>query len=756
MADDTGYALIGQPQTRIDGRLKVTGQARYPSDEPVANPAYAALVTSSIAQGRVTGFHLAEARAVPGLLDILTHETVYGQVKPPPGPSGEGSTTTTLESDRVWHDGQIVAVVIAESFEAAREAAFKVQVDYAAETPSATFGSPGVEIEDPTKKDKEHEHPKVGDAEKAFASAAVTIDQRYSTPTQHHNPMELFSTTCVWAGDKLTIYEPSQFVGGLRSAVAKQLSLEPADVRVVSKFIGGAFGSKGGATARTAWIALAARKLGRPVKLVPTRDQGFTIATYRAETEQHLRLGADKEGRLQALIHTGQEVSSRPNPYNVAGVETTGRLYACPNVLTKVEVVHADRNTPGFMRAPPETPYMFTLESGLDELSYALDMDPIELRRVNDTMVDSVKGQRFTSRSLMPCFDQAANRFGWKARDPRPGSMSEGDWQIGYGCASAAYSSNIAAAAARVHLTPQGKARVQMAAHDLGTGAYTVLAITVADKLGLKLDDVTVEIGDSNLPPGGLAAGSNHTATIANVTAKVCEDIRARLAQAASGASNGPLVGVDPATLTLSRGALHAPDGRHEPLETAVGRLGGGVEAYAENLPVGAPPDGLQMIHKDQMAMSRGSKREDGLCYAFGAQFVEVRVHKRTREVRVPRAVGAFAAGTIVNPLTAHSQFMGGMIWGISAALLEATEIDRRTARYVNDNLADYLIPVNADIGQVDVIFVPEEDTQVNPLGVKGIGEIGIVGMNSAVANAVFHATGKRIRDLPIRIDDLI
>jgi xanthine dehydrogenase YagR molybdenum-binding subunit len=749
------FARIGKPATRIDGPAKVTGAARYPSDEPLANPAYAVLVTSAVAKGRLAGLDLAAAKAVPGVLDILTHDNVGGQVKPPAGPSGQGSTTITLESDRVWHDGQIIAVVVAETFEAAKEAAGRVKASYAAETPSAGFDSAGITEEDPSAKDKQHEHPKKGDADAAFAAAPVKIDARYATPTQHHNPMELFTTSCVWSGDKLTIYEPSQFVHGLRGAIAKQLGLEPDKVRVVSRFIGGAFGSKGGATARTAWIAIAARRIGRPVKLVASRDQGFTIATYRAETRQRVKLAAGKDGKLLAVIHEGREVTSRPNPYNVSGVETTARLYASPNIRTGVTVVHADRNTPGFMRAPPETPYMFAFESGMDELAVALGMDPIELRRVNDTLTDPISGKPYTSRSLMRCFDEGAKAFDWSRRDPTPGATRDGDWLVGYGCATAAYSSNIAAAACRVSLGADGKARVQMGAHDLGTGAYTVLAITVADRLGLRIADVKVEIGDTDLPPAGLAAGSNHTASITNVVAKACEDIRARLAAAAVAPGAGALAGQDPASLKLREGRLVGASSS-EPLAAALKRLGGGrVEVYAENLPSGAPPDGLDRLHHDQMAMSPGGQRPEGPAYAFGAQFVEVRVHSLTGEIRAPRALGAFAAGTIVNPLTARSQYMGGMIWGIGAALHEATEIDPRAARYTNDNLADYLMPVNADIGRVDVVFVEEEDRIVNPLGVKGIGEIGIVGMNAAVANAVFNATGKRVRELPIRIEDM-
>jgi xanthine dehydrogenase YagR molybdenum-binding subunit len=757
MADDAGQRIaghIGRPHVRVDGVAKVTGQARYPADEPVANPAYAFLVTSAISRGRITGFDLASARAVPGVLLILTHQNVGGAVKPPMGPD-QKPTTTTLESDRIWHDGQIIAVVVADTFEAAREAAYKVRPRYAPEPPSATFDSPGVTSE-PLKAEGMHEYPKTGDANGAFAAAPVTLDQRYSTPTQHHNPIELFTTTCVWDGPKLTVYEPTQTLWGLKASVARQLGMDLANVRTISRYCGGGFGSKGAPTSRTAWIALAAKRLNRPVKLVPTRDQGFTMATYRAETRHHIRLGAERSGKLTAFSHEAWEVTSRPSKYSVSGVDSTARMYACANIETKVSVVHADRNTPGFMRAPAETPYMFALEAAMDELASELGMDPIELRRINDTQADPVDGKPYSSRSLMKCFDVAAARFGWARRDPKPGSMRDGDWLIGWGCATSCYPSNIGPAAVRLRLTPAGKATVQLAGHEIGTGAYTAVAIAAADRLGLTVEDVTVVMGDSDLPPVPVAGGSNNAASTANAVAKACDEARARIAAAAVRNNAGPFAGKDPAKLKLSDGALVGPGGKREPLERAIGRLGGVVEVHAENLPAGLPPEAVQGLYQGKVAMARGSGRKDVTAYAFGAHLVEVRIHRLTREIRTPRIVSAFAAGTILNPLTAYSQYMGGAIWGVSSALHEATEIDLRHARYMNHNLADYLVPVNADIPQLDVILVPEEDTRVNPLGVKGIGEIGIVGMNAAVANAVFHATGKRIRDLPIRIENLL
>jgi xanthine dehydrogenase YagR molybdenum-binding subunit len=753
MADDTG--LIGKPAVRIDGVAKVTGEARYASDEPVPNPAFAFLVTSPIASGRVRSIDQTAARAVPGVLDILTHENVGGEITPPKAPD-QGKTTTTLESDKVWHDGQIVAVVVAETFEAAREAAYRVEIAYDVQPPAASFGSPGAQ-EEPRKLGEEKKDPVKGDFPSAFAAAPVKIDARYATPTQHHNPIELFTTTCVWDGPKLTVYEPTQTMYGLKAGLAKQLGLDPANVRTVSRYVGGAFGSKGMLTSRTAWIAIAARRLKRPVKLVATRDQGFTIATYRAETKHHLQLGATPDGRLTALSHEGWEVTSRPSGYNVGGTDTTARMYACPNVATKVNIVHADRNTPGFMRAPPDTPYMFALESAMDELSYALNLDPIELRRINDTQTDPIDGKPYSSRSLMKCYDQAAAKFGWNRRNPKPGSMRDGDWLIGYGCATACYPSNIGPAAARLSLTPKGKAVIQLAAHEIGTGAYTTIAITVADRLGLKLEDVKVVLGDSDLPPVPVAGGSNNAASTAHVAAKACEEIRAKIAAAAVAANDTPFAGLDPATLKVTAAGLVGPGGKREPLDKAMARVAGGaLEVHVENAPEGLKPGAVAGLYLGQADMVRGTGRKDVTAFAFGAQLVEVRVHARTCEVRAPRVVSAFAAGTIVNPLTAYSQFMGGATWGLSSALHEATEVDPRTARYVNDNLADYLVPVNADIGSLEVIMVPEEDNRVNPMGIKGIGEIGIVGMNAAVANAVYHATGRRIRELPIRIEKLL
>jgi xanthine dehydrogenase YagR molybdenum-binding subunit len=731
-------ANMGQPEPRVEARQKVTGEARYASDFPVGNTAYAFLVTSPIALGTIEGMSLNEARAVPGVIEIFTHENT-GDLKPLKYSAGGGGPATSIQDfgPRIRHDGQIVAMVVADTFEAAREAAGLVRVEYSPEQPSATFGSPGVTEEDASRVSaRAKDLPQAGDAEAALATAAVTFEAEYQTPIQHHNPIELFTTTCAWRDGELTVFEPSQFVYGLKNGLAQALGISPEKVHVVSPFVGGAFGSKAQVSPRTPLVALAAKKLNRPVKLVMTRDQGYTVATYRAETRHRIRMGAERSGKITGFIHEGWEVTSRPDPYSVAGVEDSARLYGFGAVKTHVQLVHADRNTPGFMRSPPVVPYIYALESAMDELAEKLSMDPVELRRVNDTMADAT-GKQWSSRSLMTCYDQAAERFGWKGRNPRPGSMRDGEWLVGWGCASAVYPTHVGAATARVRLQANGTARVQIATHEIGVGIRTVIAQVTAEQLGIPVSAVEVETGDSALPPAPVAGGSNQTASCCSVVTKACEAIKARLTRAG-----------------VTEGSGSAGSGNT--LEDQFKRLGvGTIEEYAEFLPPGGKPDTIQKLYAGTPFLGGGSKGEK-LMYALGAEFVEVRVHARTREIRVPRMVGAFAAGRILNTRTARSQYLGGMIWGVSSALHEATEIDPRNARYVNDNLADYMIPVNADIADVDIILVPETDSFVNPVGVKGIGELANVGTAAAVANAVYHATGIRVRELPIRLEKLL
>jgi xanthine dehydrogenase YagR molybdenum-binding subunit len=754
-------ANMGDPVPRIDGRMKVTGEARYAADFPVNNPAYAVLVTSPIAKGRIASFDLTEAESVPGVLEIMTYENTANDVKPVKFFNEGGRVSTSirpLASPQIWHDGQIIAMVVADTFEAAQEAAYRVKVDCQAEPATATLDSPGAQVLAAVDaiQQRHKEDPHIGDAEAAFASADVKIDAEYWTPTQHHNPIELFATTCAWVDQKLTIYEPSQFVWGLKYAVAEQLGLDPEHVDVKSPYVGGAFGSKGGVTQRTALVAIAAKRVNRPVKLVATRKQGFTVATYRAETRHRIRLGATRDGKITSLSHEGWELTSRPDAYLVGGTKTTTRMYASPNVASKVSIVRADRNTPGFMRSPSEVPYIFALETAMDELAVALKMDPVELRWLNDTMQDPITGVPYTSRSLTRCFVEAGKAFGWSKRNAEPGSMRAGDWMVGWGCAMACYPSQMAPAAVRVTLSRQGKVHVGIAVHEIGNGAYTVIGQMAAQRLGVPLAAVTVALGDSDLPPGPIAGGSNSTASACNAVIVACDKIRDKLLKNVVTTNDGVLAGQDVKTLRLAEGRVVNSAGAGESLDRVFDRLGAGIiEELGEWVPEGVGPEGLKALYTGSTRIV-GGPMKDRIAYAFGAEFVEVRINARTREIRVPRIVGAFAAGHIMNTRTARSQYLGGLIWGIGSALHEATEIDTHTARYVNDNLADYLVPVNADVDAVDIIMVPEEDTKVNPAGIKGIGELANVGTAAAISNAVYHATGKRIRKLPIRIENVI
>ncbi len=417
----------------------------------------------------------------------------------------------------------------------------------------------------------------------------------------------------------------------------------------MSPYVGGAFGSRGSMTPRTALVALAARKLNRPVKLVPTRDQGFTIATYRAETRHRVRLGARRDGKFVGYSHEGWEVSSRPDPYVVAGVKDSAHLYAFGDVQTKVNIVRADRNTPGFMRSPPVVPYIYALESAIDELAVKLVIDPVELRRINDTAIDPIDGKPWSSRSLMTCYDQAADAFGWKRRNARPGSMREGDWLIGWGCATAVYPTHVGAVTARVRLLANGQVRVQTAAHEIGNGVYTVLAQLAAERLGVPLSSVTVEVGDSNLPPAPVAGGSNTTASTASAVLKACDAIRAKLFGAQAANDGAP---------SVTEGRAISPDSAAEQLAEAFKRAGvSAIEEYAEYVPPGVKPEAIGELYGGKSTQTGGAEGQY-VMYGLGAEFVEVRIHALTREIRVPRMVGAFAAGRIMNTRTARSQYM--------------------------------------------------------------------------------------------------
>lgn len=718
---------VGRDLPRKDALAKVTGAARYAADFDEPGTVHGWLVTSTVPKGRVRRFDLGAALAVPGVLTVLTHENLPPYEEVPcfyDGGPGQASFWP-MRTPEVRYAGQIVAYVVAQTREAAREAAALVRVEYDAE--------PGAVValgDDPAEPAKSAKPPKVGDVEEGLRAAAHRLVAGYRTPIQHHNPIELYATTAFWRGDRLTVYLPSQAVRTTQLALAKQLGLEKEQVRVVSPFVGGAFGSKGSVMAHTTLTALAARLVGRPVKLVVGRDQMFTVGSFRAETRQEVTLAADGDGRLLAYRHAEDHGTSRFDEVVNAGVPSTARMYACPRVEGVERVVRRDTNSPGFMRAPNEVPSFFALESAVDEFAWQLDLDPVELRLRNEPDKDPVKGVPFSSRSLVRCYRRGAELFGWHRRVPKMGATRDGDELVGWGCATATYPTHLNPCAVRVQLAANGTAHVQATAVDIGTGTYTIAAQVAADELGLPVEAVSVELGDSVHPTGPIAGGSTTAASLAAAIHQACGRVRSQLALA--GGADG---------LPLPEAVRHAP--------------GGVIEAEVtwshpeakEGSPAKLEEGGYPAI---------GPVTASHAMFAFGAEFAEVRVDRWTGAVRVPRLVGVFAAGTILNPRTARSQLLGGMIWGLGSALHEATEVDRRRARFVNANIAEYLVPVSADVGEVVVEMLPEEDRHVNPLGAKGIGELGIVGTAAAIANAVYHATGVRVRELPIRMEKLL
>ncbi|MBI0476685.1 xanthine dehydrogenase family protein molybdopterin-binding subunit [Sphingomonas sp. MA1305] len=709
----SGIAEIGKPHIRIDGPEKVCGLAEYPGDVSLPGMAHAALAVSAIACGRVTSITRNEAEAMPGVLLILTHEDV-GDAIGLVGHLMEGgyanSSWRPLASPEIRYAGQIVAIVVAETAEVAIAAAAALRIGYAGQSPVASLADPRCTTERLGEVSAEHHDRTKGDLDTALASADVRVEARYTTPIQHHNPIELPSTTCRWDGDQLTVYEPTRYLGAARHGLAAQLGIAPEQVRVVARFIGGHFGSKLALSQHTAICALAARRLNRPVRLEVSRRDQFTIANHRTETQHRIRLGATADGRLLGLGHEAATVSSRFDDFAMEGTDVSTALYAAEAVKAEERLGRVDRNTPGPMRAPPEVPFLFALESAMDELAHVLEMDPIELRRRNDTDTDPVTGKAFTTRPLMRCFDAAATAFGWFERVSRPRATLRDGWWIGYGCAAAARPVKIGPVSIRVAQDGDGNVRVETAHHEIGNGLYTLLATIASERLDVPIERVTVVLGDTTLPAAGISGGSATTTSLANALADAC------------------------AALLL------------KPI--------GPREVHLDYLPAGAKPGALEALRAGHIKLL--TLPEDGLAWAFGAHMVEVRVHALTGELRVPRHVGAFAAGRVLNPLSARSQYLGGMAWGLSSALLEKTELDLRTGIYMNRDLAEYLVPTAADIAEQTVVMVADEDTAVNPEGIKGLGEIGIIGVAAAVANAVFNATGVRVRDLPIRPEAIL
>ena len=733
--------VTGLPIDRRDGRLKVTGRAKYAAEFDIPNLAHAVLVQSTITSGSIAGFDLAAAQAVPGVLAILTPQNAPRLANP--GGGGHIVAFPLLQDNQVLYNGQHIAVAVADTLERAQYAASLVK-------PAYHEGEPAIRIRDaldeayPPKHFRNGARPpdsRRGDPEAASEMASIRLDLTYRTPVEHHNPMEPHATIALWDGGRLTIYSATQGIDGSRQTLAALFKLKPEQIRVICPFVGGGFGCKGVTWPHVALTAMAAQKVGRPVKLVLTRAQMYTSNGYRPQTIQHLQVAASSDGRLMALRHDGLSQMSMPaigefaEPVGLA----TEMLYACPNVAVSHRLVPLNAPLPTFMRAPGEASGSFALESAIDELAAAAKIDPLALRLLNYAETNPHERKPFSSKSLRQCYAAGAEAFGWAQRDPRPGSMRDGDVLIGWGMATATYPMNRSKANARVIFGLDGTVVVQAATQDLGTGTYTVMAQLAADALQMPIHRVRIELGDSRYPNAPVSGGSQTAASVGPAVLAAVEAAKQKLFALALADKRSPLAGLTPTDLALADGFVRA---------RAAPQMRVGIAAL------------LARNHLDRLqaegAAAPGDEKQHYSMHSFGAQFVELRIDPVLREIRVSRHVGAFAAGRILNAKTARSQAIGGIVFGIGMALLEETMVDPNIGRVTNPNVAEYLMPVHADIPDIRTIFIEEEDTLVNPVGVKGLGELPIVGVAAAVANAVYHATGMRVRDLPIRLDKIL
>jgi xanthine dehydrogenase YagR molybdenum-binding subunit len=645
-----------------------------------------------------------------------------------------------LQEDEIHYADQPIALVVADSLERAQEAAGLISARYAASAANVNLVRNTADEYTPAKAGPVGPAASTrGDFDAGAKNATVRIDQTYTTPVQNHNPMEPHALTVVWQGaDHVTLYDTSQGIFGVKKKVSALFGIPPENVRVISRYVGGGFGCKGSPWSHVGLAALAARMVKRPVKLALTRQQMFSLVGHRPPTIQHLVLAADPSGKLLAMQHESWSETSRFDEFVEPAAVQTRMLYSCPNVTTSHRLQRLDVPTPTFMRAPGEATGTFALESAMDELAFALKMDPIELRLRNYAERDEGEDKPWSSKSLRECYRQGAARFGWGKRRPEPRSQRDGHYLVGYGMASATYPARQSGASAIARLRRDGSVLVQAGSQDIGTGTYTIMAQIAADALGVPVERVQFELGDTALPETPVSGGSQTASSTGSAVKLAALALRDKLIALAIADHQSPLYGA-----------------RAERVKPSAGELTVGDSAKKDSLTALLERSGQNEISAEASTKEKEQRKSFSL-HSFGAQFVELRVDEDLGEIRVTRALGAFAAGKILNPKTARSQFLGGMVWGIGFALEEHTVRDTHTGRVVTRDLADYHVPVHADIPALEVLSIAEDDPHVNELGAKGIGEIGITGITAAIANAVFNATGKRVRDLPITLDKLI
>ncbi|MDB4914230.1 MAG: aldehyde oxidase and xanthine dehydrogenase molybdopterin binding protein [Gemmatimonadetes bacterium] len=732
---------LGTPLNRVDGRLKVTGGAKYAAEYPLPNVAHAVMITSTIAKGRVIHIDTVSLEKMPGVLAVLTPQNAErlpgaqsgadhpnpasdgrGQVQGGGGAQGGGAQgaarpamriPTVLQDDKVHYNGQPIGVVVADTFEHAMAAMQAAAVKYDEEKPVLDFRNSPKNAPDTVKPLGGERSFRKGDVASGLAAADVKHDQLYTTPIENHNPMEVHNTVAHWDGDSLTLYESTQGITSVRQTVARHFGIDQSKVKVIAYFTGGGFGSKGGPWSHETLAAMAAKKVGRPVKLSLTRRQQFGPVGGRPLTLQRVTLGATNEGVLTAIRHENTSNTSTLENWVEPATTQTRLLYASPNIETQYDLVTLNVGSPTFMRAPGESSGTFALESAMDELAYALKMDPVALRLKNYADSDPETGKPWSSKSLRECYALGAEKFGWSRRTPAPRSMRDGRWLVGYGMASATYPARQSPAGATARLMADGTIVVRAGTQEIGCGTYTAMSQIAADALGVPVERIRFELGNTEMPENPASTGSVTASSTGSAVNQAALTLKANIEQIAPGglASN-------------SAAQVVAANG------------GRPVEVTIKSQP--SPEQQQYSMH------------------SFGAVFTEVHVDPDLCTVRVPRVVTAHGVGRILNEKTARSQIHGGVVWGIGMALLEETHIDQRTGRYVNADLGEYHVPVNADVGTIDVHFVDEHDMHVNPIGAKGVGEIGITGVAASIANAVYHATGRRVRDLPIRLERIM
>ncbi|TDO51694.1 xanthine dehydrogenase YagR molybdenum-binding subunit [Kribbella sp. VKM Ac-2527] len=725
---------IGSPHSRVEGRLKVTGKAPYAADHVIEGTVYGAIVDSTVGRGRITGIDTRAAQAHPGVLRVISHLNAPRlPYNPNPGYANSnnppGDRLRAFQDDRVQFFGQPVAVVVATTLEAAQHGARLVDVRYDAEQPSTDLTS--APADDPMTYER-------GDAEAALQSAAVKLAMTYRTARNHHNPMEPHATIARWNGLRLTVWDKTQWVPGTQIELAAVFGLPAASVRVISPYVGGGFGSGLRCWPHVVVAAIAARELGRPVKVVLSRRQMYFGTGFRPAYEYGVRLGSDRSGRLTAMTHDVRAETSSYETFTEGIMGAGQMLYTTANVSQQYRTVPLDVNTPIWMRGPGWATTSFALESAIDELAHELNLDPLELRRRNEPANDQSSGLPFSTRRLRECYTVGAREFGWQRRNPKPRSTREGDWLIGTGMATGVYDTSRNNALAHVRLDADGTAVVQAATSDMGPGTYTSMTQVAADSLGLAMPDVDFRLGDSTMPRVPPHGGSQTMASVGSAVQDGALQVRQLAIQLAVADGRSPLYGVAPGNIVATDGRLHVTNNprRGETYQRLLSRN--------------------NRTHLEALGSFERPAQDRFSLHAYSAVFAEVAVDRQLGLVRLRRMLGVYDAGRIINPKLADSQAIGGMVGGIGTALLEHTVTDHRDGRIVNANLADYLVPVNADITQLRAIYLDGHDAEADPIGVKGLGELVMIGVAAAVANAVFHATGRRIRELPITAEALL